>query len=425
MDNSATSAEPAQDGNVNECVALVQSQQQMLMTLLQEQQRLQSELVRQNQEMRQQQQQQQTSRASVRNVPSSSLSSKATYDMSMQQWRIWRRDIVQFAEMCGWDVKTTVMNIRLQCDEKLKRVIEAEFGDRWIELTADQALTAVESILRKASNPAREKEKFHKLNQQPGETGKAFVHRCEQQALECDMACPHCSKDLSEWCIRDRVLAGLHSDQLKIDLYQNIDKYQTLASLVEKIDIFEAASAGCSVLAHVDADGEPESSEPADDGEAAVAALKSAYKRGKSKSHQKAVSTLEECSDMITVDQEMVRQHAQNDGTYQLLKQRIEGDTWPGSCSNEQVVADLFEVRGHRYMVYADRLTGWIKLDHLRSFASNIIIPILQRHFSQYGVPEQISIDGGTSLVSAEMTGFFRRWQTTSAISCQPNKPQK
>ncbi|KAF0314646.1 hypothetical protein FJT64_014920 [Amphibalanus amphitrite] len=291
MDNSATSAEPAQDGNVNECVALVQSQQQMLMTLLQEQQRLQSELVRQNQEMRQQQQQQQTSRASVRNVPSSSLSSKATYDMSMQQWRIWRRDIVQFAEMCGWDVKTTVMNIRLQCDEKLKRVIEAEFGDRWIELTADQALTAVESILRKASNPAREKEKFHKLNQQPGETGKAFVHRCEQQALECDMACPHCSKDLSEWCIRDRVLAGLHSDQLKIDLYQNIDKYQTLASLVEKIDIFEAASAGCSVLAHVDADGEPESSEPADDGEAAVAALKSAYKRGKSKSHQKAKGT--------------------------------------------------------------------------------------------------------------------------------------
>ncbi|KAF0307034.1 hypothetical protein FJT64_002336 [Amphibalanus amphitrite] len=130
----------------------------------------------------------------------------------MQQWRIWRRDIVQFAEMCGWDVKTTVMNIRLQCDEKLKRVIEAEFGDRWIELTADQALTAVESILRKASNPAREKEKFHKLNQQPA---------------------------------------------------------------------------------------------------------------------------LEECSDMITVDQEMVRQHAQNDGTYQLLKQRIEGDTWPGSCSNE------------------------------------------------------------------------------------------
>ena len=66
------------------------------------------------------------------------------------------------------------------------------------------------------------------------------MHRCEQQALECDMACPHCHKDISEWCIviRDRVLAGLSSDQLKIDLYQNIEKYQSLSGLVEKIEIF-------------------------------------------------------------------------------------------------------------------------------------------------------------------------------------------
>ena len=124
--------------------------------------------------------------------------------LGMQQWRIWKRDIKQFAEMSRWDDKTVVMNVRLQCDDKLKRVIEAEFGDGWIDLTAEQALTAVEAILRKASNPAREKGKFHKLNQLPGETGKAFVHRCEQQALECNMACPHCNKDISERCIQAR-----------------------------------------------------------------------------------------------------------------------------------------------------------------------------------------------------------------------------
>ena len=56
--------------------------------------------------------------------------------MSMQERRIWKRDIKQFAEMCHWTDKTTVMNIRLQCDEKLKRVIEAEFGDGWIDLAA-------------------------------------------------------------------------------------------------------------------------------------------------------------------------------------------------------------------------------------------------------------------------------------------------
>ena len=157
-------------------------------------------------------------------------------------------------------------------------MIEAEFGDGWIDLTAEQALTAVEAILRKASNPAREKEKFHKLNQLPGETGKAFVHRCEQQALECNMACPHCNKDISEWCIRDRVLAGLISDQL----YQNIEKYPSLSSLVEKIEIFEAASAGCSqpVVAGLTEGGQPV--EAADGEEASVAAIKSTHRGGKS-----------------------------------------------------------------------------------------------------------------------------------------------
>ena len=69
--------------------------------------------------------------------------------------------------------------------------------------------------------------------------------------------------------------------------------------------------------------------------------------------------------------------------------------TPPPEYPFQQVVADLFEVSGHGYLVYADRLTGWIKLDDLRSFTSNVLIPILQRHFFQYGVPEQISIDGG------------------------------
>ena len=221
------------------------------------------------------------------------------------------------------------------------------------------------------------------------------------------------------------------------------------------------------------------------------------------------LTAVEECSNMITVDQEVVRRHADGDGTYQLLRQRVEENGWPESCSEEvselkaffkvrdrlsmvdglvcyshesgplrlvipeslrkriaenlhaahqgtdnmlrrarqavywpgleadvnmarrqctecdyyaplqaaeplimtpppeypfqQVVADLFEVSGHRYLVYADRLTGWIKLHHLRTFTSNVLIPILQRHFSQYGVPEQISIDGGTSFVSTEI----------------------
>ena len=133
------------------CMNMLQGQQQMLMTMLQEQQRLQSQLERENQELRQRNQLGSDQMAAGR-VPVSSLPGKATYEMSMQQWRIWKRDIMEYAAMCRWDSKTTVMNIRLQSDDKLKRVIEAEYGDSWTELGTEQALAAVEVILRKASN---------------------------------------------------------------------------------------------------------------------------------------------------------------------------------------------------------------------------------------------------------------------------------
>ena len=119
MDSSATDSGHALDAG--ECMAMLQSQQQMLMSMLQEQQRLQGELHRQNDELRRQHQQG-TGQTPAQKVPSSSLPGKATYDMSMQQWRIWKRDIKQFAEMRRWDDKTVVMNVRLQCDDKLKRV---------------------------------------------------------------------------------------------------------------------------------------------------------------------------------------------------------------------------------------------------------------------------------------------------------------
>ena len=65
-----------------------------------------------------------------------------------------------------------------------------------------------------------------------------------------------------------------------------------------------------------------------------------------------ALTAVEECSDMITVDQEVVRQHADNDGVYQLLRQRIEENSWPASCSEE--VSELkafFKVRDRLSMV--------------------------------------------------------------------------
>ena len=87
--------------------------------------------------------------------------------------------------------------------------------------------------------------------------------------------------------------------------------------------------------------------------------------------------------------------------------------TPPPDYPFQRVVADLFEIRTNKYLVYADRLTGWIKVDCLRSSSSGHLVSLLRRHFSECGVPEEISVDGGTNLVSAEMRTFLDRWGVT------------
>ena len=263
---------------------LLQQQQQMMMTMLQDQQRLQSELSRQNEQLLERALAASRPTTTQPRIPASSLPARAEYDMSMPQWRIWKRDMLQFASLSGWNDSTTVLNIRLRCDDKLKRILEAEHGDSWEQLTTEGALTALEAVLRTATNPAREKDKFHHMQQMPGETGKSFMHRCEQQALECDFQCPNCHTDISEWCVRDRVLAGLRDDMLKIDLYQNADKYPSLSSLMAKVELYEAATPKPTSDGHIAAnmsaaDVPPALIEAADGNESLLAALQSTYKR--------------------------------------------------------------------------------------------------------------------------------------------------
>ncbi|XP_066956244.1 uncharacterized protein [Macrobrachium rosenbergii] len=70
----------------------------------------------------------------------------------------------------------------------------------------------------------------------------------------------------------------------------------------------------------------------------------------------------------------------------------------------------MFQIEGNVYMVYADRLTGWLEAAHYPSGAmSNKISNHLRSYFSRWGAQEQISNDGGTNLASEEMEAF-RRW---------------
>ena len=45
------------------------------------------------------------------------------------------------------------------------------------------------------------------------------------------------------------------------------------------------------------------------------------------------------------------------------------------------------------------------------------LIPVFRRYFMQWGAPEEISVDEGMNLTSAEMKSFFGRWGVSMSVS--------
>lgn len=92
--------------------------------------------------------------------------------------------------------------------------------------------------------------------------------------------------------------------------------------------------------------------------------------------------------------------------------------TPPPEYPFQMTAADMFQVNGKHYMVYVDRLTGWLEIACFpNGTTSSKIILVLRRYFSQWGAPEELSTDGGTNLVSTEMAEFFKRWGVKTRLS--------
>ena len=84
----------------------------------------------------------------------------------------------------------------------------------------------------------------------------------------------------------------------------------------------------------------------------------------------------------------------------------------------QQVVSDLFEINGFHYLVYVDRLTGFAELAHYTAPpSSSHIITTFREFFHRWGVAEEISLDGGPNLDSAETKRWLKSWGTDIRLS--------
>ena len=69
-------------------------------------------------------------------------------------------------------------------------------------------------------------------------------------------------------------------------------------------------------------------------------------------------------------------------------------------------------------MIYADRLTGFIELTYFSgSTASSTIVNTFREFFHRWGVPEEISLDGGPNLASNEVKSWLKQWGVSIRLS--------
>ena len=97
----------------------------------------------------------------------------------------------------------------------------------------------------------------------------------------------------------------------------------------------------------------------------------------------------------------------------------------PPSTPFEMIHADYFDCVGQHYLVIGDRLSGWcdvFKTPHGSPQAgSEGLITCLRNYFSRFGVPQEISSDGGPEFVSHASGSFLKQWGVTHRLSSAYN----
>uniref|UniRef100_A0A1A8PL63 Integrase catalytic domain-containing protein n=1 Tax=Nothobranchius rachovii TaxID=451742 RepID=A0A1A8PL63_9TELE len=93
----------------------------------------------------------------------------------------------------------------------------------------------------------------------------------------------------------------------------------------------------------------------------------------------------------------------------------------PSSTPFEEVFADFFDYRGHHYLVVGDRLSGWVEVMSSPA-GTNLggsigLIRRLKAFFATFGVPEELSSDGGPEFSAGRTADFLRLWQVKHRVS--------
>ena len=87
----------------------------------------------------------------------------------------------------------------------------------------------------------------------------------------------------------------------------------------------------------------------------------------------------------------------------------------------QMICSDYFKLGAFWYLVTVDRLSGWSEVAQIKaqsgSSGAKGLCQALRQLFATFGVPEEISSDGGPEFTAGESKDFFQRWGVKHRIS--------
>ena len=97
----------------------------------------------------------------------------------------------------------------------------------------------------------------------------------------------------------------------------------------------------------------------------------------------------------------------------------------PPSTPFEQVFSDFFEFGGHHYLIIGDRLSGWAEVYSTPSGSAwsgaRGLVACLRSFMATFGVPEELSSDGGPEFTASLTKEFLKNWGIKPRISSAYN----
>ena len=93
----------------------------------------------------------------------------------------------------------------------------------------------------------------------------------------------------------------------------------------------------------------------------------------------------------------------------------------PPTTPFEKIFADYFDYAGRHFLIVGDRLSGWSDVFGTPAgttvTGANALVRLLRSYFATFGVPEEISSDGGPEFTAFVTQDFMRKWDIKHRVS--------